>query len=310
MNNPLVSVIMPTYGRPDFLIRATESVLAQDYVNYELIIVDDNNPDTEARKETEKVLDPYLKKYSDKLIYKKRDKNGGGSLARNDGIEIARGEYITFLDDDDEYFKNKISEQVHHIKENVLDLSLCGMQAVFNDKYIDTPFSYPKGETLEEFLVSGSTFTPMIMCKKALLNEINGFTQTPRFQDHLLMLKLLSKNPNVLILKKKLYIFNMHDGDRVTYSKKSMYALDLKHSEERKYINRLEEKEKKILMLRQSMEKSNVMGRAGYSEFKNLFKYLSCKFSFINNLRILSCFFKGWLSNYKFLVKIKNNFLN
>lgn len=305
MNHPLVSIIMPTYGRPEFLIRAVESVLRQDYTNYELIIVDDNNSQTEARKETETVLKPYLEKYEDKIFYIKREKNGGGSLARNDGIQKAKGEYITFLDDDDEYLQSKISEQVKHIIENDLDLSLCGMHAVYENKYINVSYSYPRGDNLKDFVIDGSAFTPMIMCKKSLIDEVGGFTITPRFQDHVLMLKLLSKKPHTEILKKQLYCFNIHDGERITYSKKSMHAIEIKHAEENKHINELSISDQKKIYLRQLIEKSSIMGRGGLGELKNLTHLMSLNFSIKNNIKIIYFYVKGWLSNYTLLVKIK-----
>src|SRR5690625_2563800 len=100
-NNPLVSVIIPTYKRPHMLARAIESVLNQTYINIEIIIVDDNSIESSYRKETIE----FMRRYSEynNILYVKHKENKGGSVARNTGIAIAKGKFVTFLDDDDEY---------------------------------------------------------------------------------------------------------------------------------------------------------------------------------------------------------------
>src|SRR5699024_12399636 len=100
-----VSVIMPTYKRADMLERAINSVLNQTYNDVELIVVDDNNPNTVYRKETSKVMKKY-KNYN-RVRYIKHERNMNGAVARNTGIFYSTGELITFLDDDDWYDEKK-----------------------------------------------------------------------------------------------------------------------------------------------------------------------------------------------------------
>ena len=109
-NQPLVSVIIPTYKRLGMLGRAIDSVLNQTYNNIEIIIVDDNNEDSEYRKETER----FMKKYDDniEIKYVKHKQNKNGAAARNTGINNANGVYIAFLDDDDEFSPKKIELQI------------------------------------------------------------------------------------------------------------------------------------------------------------------------------------------------------
>lgn len=113
---PLVSVIMPTYKRSDMLIRAIDSVLYQTYANVEVIVVDDNDSHTIYRTETEQKMKKY--KSDDRVTYIKHHKNSNGSVARNTGIRFAKGEIITFLDDDDIYLKDKIEKQVDFLLQN------------------------------------------------------------------------------------------------------------------------------------------------------------------------------------------------
>lgn len=110
-----VSVIIPTYKRSDVLARAVNSVLKQTYNNIEIIVVDDNDPNSEYRKETELVMQNFSK-YKN-IIYLKHSQNKNGSAARNSGIKMSTGNYIAFLDDDDEFLPNKIDLQVKRLEE-------------------------------------------------------------------------------------------------------------------------------------------------------------------------------------------------
>ena len=115
----LVSIIIPTFKRSEKLANAIESIRRQTYQNYEIIIVDDNDPKTEDRKNTEK----FMKQYKDdkKIRYIKMPKNGGGAAARNYGIKNAYGDFIAFLDDDDVYLEEKIEVQLKFMLYNNLD---------------------------------------------------------------------------------------------------------------------------------------------------------------------------------------------
>lgn len=93
--NPLFSIIIPAYNAGEFLGKAVDSVLEQDFNDYELIIVDDGSTDN-----TPQICKEYAEKNSDKIIVISKD-NQGVSAARNAGIKIARGQYILFIDSDD-----------------------------------------------------------------------------------------------------------------------------------------------------------------------------------------------------------------
>ncbi|HFD31629.1 MAG TPA: glycosyltransferase family 2 protein [Gammaproteobacteria bacterium] len=97
-----VSVIIPTYNRSKYIAETLESVFNQSFKNYEIIIINDGSTD-----DTEKILEPYR----DRIIYKKI-KNQGVAFARNEGMKLARGKYIAYLDDDDLYLPWKLEVQV------------------------------------------------------------------------------------------------------------------------------------------------------------------------------------------------------
>ena len=111
-----VTVIIPTYKRSESLCRAINSVLNQTYENLEIIVVDDNDKDSEYRKINEQKLEKYNKLKNFKYI--RHDKNKNGAAARNTGIVAAEGEYIAFLDDDDYFFPDRIEKCVNILENN------------------------------------------------------------------------------------------------------------------------------------------------------------------------------------------------
>ena len=102
---PKVSVVLPTYNRAELLPRALDSVMAQTYRNFELIVVDDHSSDS-----TQRVIARYAGDARVRAL--KHEHNRGQSCALNTGIDAARGEYVAFLDDDDEWLPNKLALQV------------------------------------------------------------------------------------------------------------------------------------------------------------------------------------------------------
>lgn len=107
---PTVSVIIPTFNRRNTVLRSIASVQKQDYHNYEIIVVDDASSDG-----TEKLFAGLRDR---KIKYIRHQKNKGGAEARNTGIHAAKGEFIAFLDSDDEWTFDKLSKQIQIISES------------------------------------------------------------------------------------------------------------------------------------------------------------------------------------------------
>lgn len=106
MTSPAVSVVLPTYNRASLLTRAVESVIAQTYADWELVVVDDGSTD-----DTATVAAIYASKLGVRFVYL-RQENRGSSAARNRGIEASRGRFIAFLDSDDEFAPAKLARQL------------------------------------------------------------------------------------------------------------------------------------------------------------------------------------------------------
>jgi glycosyltransferase len=122
-----VTIIMPSYNSENFIIESIESVLAQTYSNWELIIVDDCSPD-----DSNKIIAKYIDSDSRiKLI--KLQKNSGPAIARNMAIETANGRYIAFLDSDDVWLPNKLEKQIKFMQDNDLAFTYSSYKLVGED---------------------------------------------------------------------------------------------------------------------------------------------------------------------------------
>ena len=117
---PLVSVIVATYKRKESLKTALESLKNQSYENIEVIVVDDNADET-----WNKTVQCIFQEFNEdkRFIYLKNETNIGSAKTRNEGIKLAKGEYVTFLDDDDIYLPEKIENQVKLMIEKNADYS-------------------------------------------------------------------------------------------------------------------------------------------------------------------------------------------
>lgn len=106
MTSPTVSIIIPTYNRETLLPRAIESVIAQTFDDWEIVLVDDGSTDG-----TPRLARDFARRLGDRFVYIPQD-NHGSSAARNRGIDASRGRYVAFLDSDDEFLPEKLERQI------------------------------------------------------------------------------------------------------------------------------------------------------------------------------------------------------
>ncbi len=176
----LVSVIIPTYRRPDTLGRAIESVLKQTHKEIEVIVVDDNDEKSAFREHTLLFMMQYAQ--NPQVIYLHHEKNKGASAARNTGIAYSKAKYVAFLDDDDEFLPQKIEKQLTLIEQR--DNSWGAAYTNFSRK-TDGKITYTSSNTAEGNLMldlflrktdfaAGST----LLIKRYILKELNGFDET------------------------------------------------------------------------------------------------------------------------------------
>lgn len=110
--SPAVSVIIPSYNRAHMLGTAINSVLAQVFQDWELIVVDDGSTDN-----TEEVVHAFG---DERIRYIRQGRNSGASAARNRCLAVSRGRYVAFLDSDDEWFPEKLTRQMAVFRQSAL----------------------------------------------------------------------------------------------------------------------------------------------------------------------------------------------
>lgn len=187
---PKVSVIIPTFNRPELLKRSVASVLAQTYQDLEVIIVDDGDK-IHAREVAQSFHDP-------RIVYIENDppKRGGGA-SRNIGIAHARGIWIAFQDDDDEWFPDKLALQIDALSHASPDVGFC-FTAVENDqgdKQVETKvaegvFDY-RDIALRRF---AGFLTITLVFPRRIFDEVGGFDESlPSHQEPELMIRVTRK---------------------------------------------------------------------------------------------------------------------
>jgi glycosyltransferase involved in cell wall biosynthesis len=169
----LISVIIPTYNRANLILRAIDSVLNQSYKNFELIIVDDGSTDN-----THEVLTPLIQ--TDKIKYFKRQ-NCGVSASRNFGVSQSLGNYITFLDSDDEWLPHKLQDQLHYFSHNPEVRIVYGEEIwIRNGIRVNQKAIHKKSggsiflACVEQCLIGPSS----VMLEKKLFFEMGGFDES------------------------------------------------------------------------------------------------------------------------------------
>lgn len=208
-----VSVVVPTYMRETkYLSRALQSIRHQTYMDTEIVIIDDNHPGSLYRNKIECFMTQF--KNDPNIIYLANPKNIGGALARNRGIEVATGDYITFLDDDDEYLPEKIEKQLKFMIDKDADMSFTDLKLVNENKIVVDYREYSalknldKKTLLKYHIMKHLTGTPTFMYRSEKLKEIGGFDDAEMGQEFYLMLKSIEAG---------LKIFYLNDCDVIAY---------------------------------------------------------------------------------------------
>ncbi|NIK23007.1 glycosyltransferase family 2 protein [Paenibacillus lupini] len=190
--NQLVSVIVPTYRGADKLSRAIESIIKQTYSPIEIIVVDDNDPQSKDRQKTQKIM----KEFDFKNIkYIKHECNKNGSAARNTGISHSSGEYICFLDDDDFYLPDRVKKSVEVLEQNHLyDAVYCNVILTNSFQEISGVIHADKELVQKDILLNENSIGTgsNLFVVKSALERLNGFDESfRRHQDLEFLLRYL-----------------------------------------------------------------------------------------------------------------------
>lgn len=299
--NPLVSVVIPSYKRTvEYVSRAVESVLSQTYPNVEIIVIDDSTDAFEGRINTENY---FRSLNAPNVVYLQNETNLGGSLSRNRGIEAAKGEYITFLDDDDEYKPEKIERQLRFMQENNLDMSFTNLEIYsFKGKLIDfrefsDVKSFDNDYLLSHHLQRHLTGTPTFMYKAEKLRETGCFEPVKIGQEFHLMLKTILAGLKIGYLPEchvKAYRHpdgGISGGLNKIIGEKELFAF------KQKYFPRLNKKEQRFIRFRH-----HAVLAAGYKRNKMYFHMIAECFR-----TVFASPFDFLREGFKFVSKVTKN---
>ncbi|AWG80003.1 TPA: glycosyltransferase family 2 protein [Vibrio parahaemolyticus] len=200
----LVSIVMPTYNSERTVVESIQSVLAQTYKNWELIIVDDRSSDN-----TWEVITGFAGQYDNIHVYQ-NEKNQGAGASRNVAIEKSKGRFIAFLDSDDLWVKEKLAEQISFMLKNNYALTYTYYSRFTSDKPINVVLA-PKYTTYKKLMYSN-----VIGCLTAVYDvHVLGKRYMPlirKRQDMGLWLDILKDIPKAYCLPQVLAKYRMDSG--------------------------------------------------------------------------------------------------
>ena len=238
----MVSVVITTYKRePRMVLRALDSALAQTYRDLEIIIVDDSPSDFPAREDVHAVVE--MRQHENPEInirYIAHTENKGACIARNTGLEVAAGEFIAYLDDDDEWLPEKIEKQMQVVQKSNAGLVYCGNLVINDMTGVRTPAKkeFYRGNVFKRLLNNNfiaSTSYPLIRTK--CLKEVGGFDPLMQAaQDYDVWLRLAERF-EIDYVDEPLVLYHEHEGERITTNpKKKINGPELINQKYAKYL--------------------------------------------------------------------------
>lgn len=235
MINDLISVVVPVYNVEKYLKKCVASILNQSYKNLEIILVDDGSPDN-----CPKICDEFSKK--DKRIKVIHKKNGGLSDARNAGISVAKGSYITFIDSDDYIEKNYVEILYNSILVNNSDIAIGSHVVLYDtglkiDKSTGDSYVSNTKEILEKILYDEIDISAWAKLYKINLFKNIKYPKGRLFEDTATTYLLVDSAKSISVISKPIYNYVIRNTSitNCSFSKKKM-DLILSTEEMRDYV--------------------------------------------------------------------------
>lgn len=238
----MVTAVITTCKRtPDVLERAIKSVISQTYKDIELFVIDDSPSSYEYREQIKMMVESYS---NQRVVYIPHQKNSGACVARNTGLKAANGEYIAFLDDDDEWLPEKIEKQLDAFKkyDSKTALIYCGRFTVDDTTGVikERQAEFHEGFVFDILIKKnfiGSTSYPLL--RTDVLREFGGFDpQMPASQDYDVWLRIAQKY-KVGYVRESLVRYHIHDGEFITGNpNKKIVALERLNSKHEVYLKK------------------------------------------------------------------------
>ena len=216
--NPLVSVVIPTYQRPKLVERAVNSVLNQRYENIEIIVVNDD-PETDLS---------HIEEMGEEVQLLNHEENRGACEARNKGIKKSKGKYIGLLDDDDEYLEEKIEKQVRQFQQLPEEYGMVysGVKEVRNGQTVNKKIRSGRkflsrkreGWVYQELLRGNMIPAPTVLVKKECFEQVGMFDPGFESSQDLDMWLRIARKYKIGKLDEALAKYHLDGEDRISES--------------------------------------------------------------------------------------------
>ena len=298
----MVSVVIPTHNRVDLLPRAIRSVQNQTIKDLEIIVVSDGSTDgTDELMET-------LKKEDPRINYISYHPGHNGNYARNTGIKASKGEYVAFLDDDDEWLPAKLEEQLKVMEsDEEIGLVYTGTHSIYADDGIEYD-SFPKlhGDMSKQVLYSnfaGSTTT--VMLRKSILDKAGLFDENlPAMQDYDLWIRICQISKVGVVSTPLVNYYNYNNSEQIsTNFEKYEFAYTHVNRKYEELFRKLTPYEMRRKLSGQKISIGKKAFRVGNNKLARKYYIESLKICF--RRKTLFYLFMSFLS-FRFLLKIRS----
>ena len=212
----LISVIIVTKNRAEFLEKAINSVINQTYKNIELIVIDDG-----SKLDNLPTIDQFNLK-SLNITYLKNNTSRGANYCRNLGFKKSKGDYVAYLDDDDVWLEYKIKKQIEEFKDEEVDIVTCDFKY---NKFFIKYHSNIKNEFKLNYIFKNNYLGGMsgIILRKKSFNIDPFDINLQSCQDWDFWIKCFLNNKRIKVVKLPLYIYSIHSFEKITDNIKKSY---------------------------------------------------------------------------------------
>ena len=288
-NQPIVSVIIPTYKRTDYLKLTLQSILNQTFKDFEIIVVDDGTPNDDNF---------FLCQTFEKVKYIKIENSGGPAKPRNVGIRVAKGKYIAFVDDDDLWMPNKLEKQVA-VLENNPDFGLvhCYCQIVdengiMQNTIVGRPGSpeVKHGDVAMRMIGNWTVMMPTPLVRMEIIKNIGFFNEIiPPALEDIEYWTRCSFAAKFFYLDEPLVQYRVHTNniskDNPDYFYLPLFMKSILQNQ--LSIKRIKKKEYKLLLTNLSKMQIKMIDSGFFKTFKNLFLLDFFWFFKVSNCKLL-----------------------
>lgn len=203
--NPKITVITPVYNAEEFLSETIESVLNQTYEDFEYLLIDDCSTDSSAS---------IVKKYAEKDIrikYIKLDENSGAAVARNKGLENAKGRFIAFVDSDDKWYPEKLEKQITFMQENQKAFTYTKYERISETgEFLGAP-AFPKKLNYSDLLKNTAIACSTVVIDKSIIGDFR-MPLVRKGQDTATWLKILKEHDYAYLVDAVLNQYRSREG--------------------------------------------------------------------------------------------------